>query len=499
MPMLPSGKSRRNRSACLVEQDRHASALIRHSQIRYAVAVVIGYCKPGRVGPAWKRDLSLERPVPVAFEEAQITLLRVDGLTEELTTAFMRIPSLRVIAPPSAAAARAHSVDIRAIGRDLNVAAVLTGSVERSTGGIKVVARLASVDGNRTLWSEAFQTKTGDISSVEAPIVRAAARGLGLTAPEASWKTGTPNPEAHDLYIQGRYLWSRRDADNVRKSIALFERALENDPNYALAYTGLADAYGVMAANDFLPTGEALPKAEAAAAHALALAPESAEARASLGLIKNAEWDWKGAERELRLALKFNSGYAATYQRLALNATVHGRFEEAEALLRRAQTVDPLNWMLTYNLGENAYYARRYDEAIAQANKIRSVMPGQACNLLERSYFHKGMIADARSAADCEFQGRDDSAAKLIRTTLIEGPAGASCFRSLVAQPLPDVGPFFIAGTAARLRQTDLALDWLEKALTLHTPDLASIRVEPDLDAVRNEPRFQDLVKKVGL
>jgi len=422
-----------------------------------------------------------------------------DGLTEELTGALVRFPRLRVVTRASASAASQHNEDIRKVAGELNVEAVLTGSVERSGDHARLSARLVAGHDGRALWSGTFEFRPADIASVETMIVEATARNLHLPAPEGGAKHDTANPEAHDLYIQGRYCWSRRDAENIRQSVALFDRAIAEDPSYALAYTGLADAYGVMAANDMLPPAEALRKAEEAAGRALALDPQLTEAHASLGLIKNAEWDWRGAERELRLALDLNPGYAATYQRLALNLTVHGRFEEAEALLRHAQTLDPLNWMLTYNLGENAYYARRYDEAIAQANRIRSLMPGAACNLLHRAYFQKGMLPEARAAMECEYQSHEGFDAELSRATLMEdAAAGAVRFRSLVAKA-PPVGPFFVAWTAARLHQTGLALTWLEKAYAAHTPDLASIRVEPALDSLHDEPRYREVLKRVGL
>lgn len=424
----------------------------------------------------------------------------VDGLTEELTDAFVRIPGLRVVARASATAARGRGDDLHKIGADLHVSAILTGSVERSNSLVRIHARLASARDSSLLWSETFETTSRDIAPVEALIVDAASRRLHLASAEKPGKPDTSSAEAHDDYIQGRYLWSKRNADDVRQSVAFFERALSKDPSYALAYTGLADAYGVMAANEFMPSGEALSKAEEAAAHALALDPESTEAHASLGLIKNAEWDWKGAERELRYALKLNPGYAATYQRLALNDTVHGRFDEAETLLRQAQNLDPLNWMLTYNLGENAYYAKRYDEAIEQANKLLNSVPGAAYNLLERAYSQENRLSEARAALEAEYKGKEGIDLDLCRATAMSDPARAvRTFRMLLRRRDYESRPFFVAWQAARLHQTDLAVEWLEKAFAVRDPDLASIRVEPALDSLHGDPRYVELVKKVGL
>lgn len=423
----------------------------------------------------------------------------VDGLTQELTDGFVRIPGLRVIGRTSAVAAAGRDEDIRKIGASLNVATVLSGVAENSGGRIRVSARLASTRDGRLLWSETMVTDARNIDALERPILEAVARTLRFTQQPARANPDTANAEAHDLYIQGRNLWSRRDPDSVRRSVTLLTRATEKDPNYALAYTGLADAYAVMAAGESVPPAEGLGKAEAAASRALSLDPGSAEAHASLGLIRNAEWDWQGAVRELRVALKLNPGYAPTYARLAVNETVHGHFQDAEALLRQAQILDPLNWMLTYSVGENAYYARRYDEAIAQARKIEAYAPVSACNLLGRAYLGKGMIADAWAAVECEHP-KDAFQLAVLRAVLMpDRTAGTREFRRLAAQAQPSAGPFFMAWTAAWLHQSDLALSWLDKAFAMRDPDLASIRVEPALESLHDEPRYRELVRKVGL
>jgi adenylate cyclase len=419
-----------------------------------------------------------------------------EGLTEELTGAFAGMPGLRVIAPASAAAA--HSQDARAICRELHVSAILTGSIERSGHGIRVRAVVETAD--RVLWRQTFEAKARDIGVVEPPLVRAAALSLGLSPDRTRMRSGTPNPKAHDLYIQGRYLWSRRDEADMRESVHLFERALDEDPSYALAEVGLADAWDMMADDGMAPAREALPRAEQAAVRALVLAPDSARAHASLGLVESSEWDWTEAERELRRALKLDPDYGEAWGWLADIATVRGRFDEAAALLRQAQNVDPLNWMLTYALGENAYYAGRYDEAIAEANRIRTVSPFQACNLLARAWSRKGMLGEARDAVRCEFQGRDGLQANLMRVAFTQPRAEAvRDFRALMRRPGHGAGPFYIACIAAGIGETGPALDWLDKAWAVHDPDLASIRVEPSLDSLHGQPRYRDLVRRIGL
>ena len=227
---------------------------------------------------------------------------------------------------------------------------------------------------------------------------------------------------------------------------------------------------------------------------ALALGPDSAQVHSSAALIRNAEWDWTGAERELRRALQVNPGYAPTYQRLALTATVHGRFDEAQSLLRRAQTFDPLNWMVTYALGENAYYARRFDEAIVFAGQLD--VKGATANLLHRAWFQKHDLARSRAA----LAGDHTTFAEIDRITLTpDHDAAARALRNLLSETHERLAPCFVASSAARIGLTDVAFEWLEKAYAAHDPDLASLGIEPDFDSIRGDPRYRGLLRRVGL
>ena len=419
-----------------------------------------------------------------------------NSLTEDLTDAFVGTPGLRVIARTSAVAAHGRSGDIGSIGRDLEVAAVLRGSVESFPDKVRINVQLAGTADGRPFWSGSYETARRDIAVAERNIVRAAASTLRLPIPGSAVPHETSSVEAHDLYIQGRYLWYKRDPDSVRHSIASFQAALEKDSNYTLAYIGLADAYSVLAGNNGMPSGNALPRAEEAASRAVALSPDSAAAHASLGLIKNTEWDWKGAERELRRALELNPGYAPTYQRLAFNDTVHGRFAEAEGLLREAQTLDPQNWMITYNLAENAYYARRNDDAIAYAGKLLDTSPAAAKELLARAYYQKGMVAEARAAIG----GENLEVVRLYNASFMaDRKAGMQRFLQMSEDYPQDTLLFFRACVAARLGLKDESFAWLARAYARHDPDLCSLRIDPDMDALRSDPRYRDLLNKVGL
>lgn len=424
-----------------------------------------------------------------------------DGITDELTDTLVRIPGLRVIARMSARAAGSRGDDLRSIRTELGVEAALAGSLESSGERIRVSARLASTRDSSLLWSETFEIEGRDLAPLERRIVEAAARNLKVPPPPRLPGIDTGSAEARDLYTQGRYLWYQRDTVSLRRSIAFFQQALRKDPGYALAYVGLADTYAVLGANSQMPAAEALPQAEAAAARALALSPDSAAAHAALGLIRNAAWDWEGATRELRRALQINRDYAPTYQRLALQETVHGRFQEAENLLRQAQTLDPLSWMIGYNLAENAFYARHYDAALTYAGRIRQASPAGAANIDFRTYVKRGMAAEAQAAllSLTNLPGQPSFLAELYRAQLM-GPAGARHLREILAAPHERVTTYyFIATTAAILAEKDLAFEWLEKAYAEHDPDLMSLGVDPLLDPIRGDPRYRALLAKIGL
>ncbi len=425
-----------------------------------------------------------------------------NGITDELTDTLVRIPGLRVIARTSARAAGSHGDDLRGIGAELGVETVLAGNVESSGEHMRISARLASTRDGALLWSGTFETEGRDLAPLERRIVEAAAWNLKLAPPAILPGIDTESAEARDLYAQGRYLWYQFDPESLHRSIAFFQQALQKDPGYAVAYVGLADAYAILGANSHMPAAEAFPQAEAAAARALALSPDSAAAHASLGLIRNAGWDWEGAARELRRALQLNPGYAPTYQRLALQATVHGRFQEAENLLRQAQTLDPLSTMIGYNLAENAFYARRYDAALAYTDRIRKASPANTAGLDVRIYAAKGMQAEERTALEkfSSFPGQPSLFVEGARARLM-GPAGAAHLREILAAPHDGVPTYyyFIACTAAALAEKDLAFEWLEKAYTAHDPDLASLRVDPQLDPIRGDPRYRALLEKMHL
>ncbi|MBV9180654.1 MAG: winged helix-turn-helix domain-containing protein, partial [Acidobacteria bacterium] len=303
-----------------------------------------------------------------------------DGIAEELTTRLAQIPALRVAARTSAFQFQSRPTDVREIGRRLHAGAVLEGSVARSQQKLHVSAQLISARTGFHLWAASYDCQPDQLFDIQEAIVRQVANALRvpLTPAEQAWltKPDTVDPEAHDLYLQGRYLWNQRSrGSKLEQSIALFARATDRDPHYALAYAGLADAYAVAAVNN--NAAAFAPGAKIAAKTALSLNATLAEPYAALGLIESqVEWKFADAETEFRRALQLDPRDAAAHHWRGLNLTILGRFDEAEPEFRKAQLLDPASPMIEDGLAENFYYSRRFDDAISELQSMLHADPG---------------------------------------------------------------------------------------------------------------------------
>jgi adenylate cyclase len=433
-----------------------------------------------------------------------------DGLAEDLTTALAQLQGLRVVARTSASQFAGKAQDVQKIGERLNVSAVMEGSIRKSGNQFRVTAQLISTRDGYHLWSKAYEGSASDLFAIQDDIVRQAARSLNIPVPasaEQSWaRRRTESPEAHDLYLQGRYLWSQRDSASMQRSVQFFEDAIRKDPGYALAYVGAADAYGVMAANSQMAPAQAVPLAEAAVTRALELDPRLAEAHASLGLVKSrCEWDWRSGEQEFRRAIELNPSYATAHHWAGATLMVLGRFEEADAELRKAQLLDPLSLMITEGLAENFYYWRRYDEAIEQVKRIQQIeqRPGMGSSLLVAAFAQKGMYREAIATAQ-EYAANIPAAVDLLLARVEAASGDRPKARHLVYEMERTARqgyfpPFHLALAYASLGDKEAAFKWLNEAYQHHDTSMAYIKVEPVFDNLRSDARFPELLKKVGL
>lgn len=435
-----------------------------------------------------------------------------DGLTEELISTLSKIAGLAVIARTSVMRYRASTKPIRDIGRELDVATLLEGSVRRAGNKIRITVQLIDATNDEHLWSEVYDRDLEDVFAIQSEIAQRVARALKVQIRRAE-KAGierkpTQVPEAYALYLQGRVSLNVRTEPSLRKAIELFQAALARDPGFALAHTGLADAYAVLALLEFVPPKEAFPKARAAAAKALEIDEGLAEAHASLGLVRfQYDWEWSAAEAEFRRAIELNPNYPQAHQFYADYLKAMGRFDEAIAEMHRAMELDPLSLSISTGLGHVLYLSRQYDRAIEQYRKALELDPTfvQAHLWFGRPYLQKGMF---QAAIDELTQAVTLSGASTVSLATL-GQAYAAAGRTEEAREtltkLIDrtkaqyVPSYWISLVYTALGERDEAFTWLDKALQERSSWLAWIKVEPRFDGLRPDRRFAALLGRMRL
>jgi len=437
-----------------------------------------------------------------------------DGLTEEMITQLGRMhpERLGVIARTSAMQYKSTHKAADQIGRELGVAYLLEGSVRRAGDRVRVSAQLIQVRDQTHVWAESYERDLRDILALQSDVAQAIAQEIDLRLSpqqQARMARARPiDPRAYELYSRGRYFWNKRSEQGYTRAIDYFEQAIARDSEYAPAYAGLADAYALLGSmpNGELPRSEAMPRARAAALKALALDEGLAEAHTSLAFVQmHFDWDWPAAQREFTRALELNPGYATGHHWYAFWLMAQDRAEEALQEVRAAQRLDPLSLIINTDVGEMLYYGRRYDEAIEQAR--RAVEMDSAFALAHRlvgfAYVAKRQFAlgiEELEVAARVSGGRVDVLAVLglayaeagrraeARKVLINLEQ-ASQRRPDLAQPIPMV----IAG----LGEKDQVFAWLDRAYQEHEGSLILLKVNPLLDPLRSDARFQDLMRRV--
>lgn len=319
----------------------------------------------------------------------------------------------------------------------------------------------------------------------------------------------TENLEAYNLYLQGRFFWNKRTEVGLRKAKEYFEQAIKIDQNYALAYTGLADCYNMLGAYSYLPSKEAFLQAKAAAEKALEIDESLAEAHVSITQVKEYyDWDWSGAEKEYKRAIELNPNYATAHQWYAEYLSLVGRSNEAIAEIKRAQELDPLSLIINVEAGRIYTYARQYDRAIEQFQKSLNMDPNYlpAHVFLALAYAYRGMSENAIEQIGKALElTREDDIFVLQYRGLIYSILGLIEKTNKILELLfrlsrqKYVSPFLIANMHACLDQKDQVFEWLEKAYVNRDSNMNHLKVSPALDNIRSDPRFIELLKKVGL
>jgi DNA-binding winged helix-turn-helix (wHTH) protein/TolB-like protein/predicted Zn-dependent protease len=430
------------------------------------------------------------------------------GMADALITRFGSLRQL--IVRPTNAVARYNTVgqDPVAAGRDLNVDAVLDGTIQTSGDRMRVTLQLVRVDDGTHLWTDKFEEKSTDLFDVQDLVSEKASRALALelsgTEGKQFAKRYTENQEAYQLYLKGIYFWNKFEADELKKATSYFQQASEKDPNYALAYAGLAHSYNVLGLN-FLPSGEAFPQARLAAAKALALDDTLAEAHAALGAIHLFyNFAWQEAERELQRAIELNPNYSTAHELYAYYLIATGRVEEGIAQGRRAQTLDPLSLVISDDIASGLYYARRYDEAIEQARKTIELDQKFSGGhfWLGLLYAQKGRaeeaIAELNQAISYSRQGQNIAMLGQVFGMLGRRSEAQKIIADLTKQAGQQyVSPTDVARIYAALGDSDQSITWLSKAYEQRAGWIIYLKVDPIFDSIRSDPRFTDLLGRM--
>jgi TolB-like protein/Flp pilus assembly protein TadD len=431
-----------------------------------------------------------------------------DGIQEEILTRLAKIADLKVISRTSTARYKSSPDNLRQIAKQLGVANILEGTVQKAADQVRVNVQLIKAETDAHLWAETYDRKLTDIFGVESDIAKTIADTLQakLTGSEKNAITAQPteNTEAHEFYLKGRYFWNKRTGPDLRKAIDYFKQAIDKDPKYALAYAGLADSYTLLSAYGAGSPQESFPSAKTAAQKALELDDTLAEAHTSLGqILLFYDLDLAGSTKEFERAIALNPNYATAHHWYGVGPAMSlGEFDRAIAELKRAQQLDPLSLIINADLGVAFATARRYDEAIAQLRKTIEMDPRfyyAHWNLgvaLELKGELREALAEYKKAAELDDDpivlgliahayaklGERDQAVKLLAQ-----------LQQVAAHRYVPFSTF--AGVYMALGEKDKAIDYLERAYRDHA--LSGIKVDPMLDPLRGDPRFEALVAKI--
>ena len=436
-----------------------------------------------------------------------------DGLAEELRSALSKVKALHVAARSSSFFFKGKAVDVREVGRVLNVTEVLEGSVMKAGNRLRISLRLVNAATGFQIWSERYDREMCDVLDVQDEITVAVMDALKLTLAgdqmPALFKRHTENIVAYELFLKGRFHYSKRTKDDIQLGIAYFQQAIKLDPNFAQAYVGISESYIVMPVYPYLSPQEAMPRAKAAALKALEIDPLLAEAHTVLAhCLATYDWNWRQAERTFKRALALESDNAITHFRYAQNFLLpNARVDEAIREVRQAMQLEPLSLVISAHLGGIYVCARQYQKGLEEALKTNQLEPrfmvGRA--YLAYAYCNNAMFEEALKV--CEASSQNDHARQLFMA--VAGYSYAKLGRRIeamkVLQQYKDiaksqyVAAYLVATVHAALGEADLAFATLEQAFTARDWHLLRLKVDPFMDGLREDPRFADLLQRMGL
>ena len=439
-----------------------------------------------------------------------------DGLTEEMIAQLGRLDPERlgVIARTSVMHYKHSQEQLDRIGPELGVQYVMEGSVRRDGDKVRISAQLIQMRDQSRVWARQYDRELSNLLALQGEIAQEIADEIQLTLGEhrridISRQTSIPpkTSEAYDFYLRGQYFWNKRTPEGFEKAIECFEQSTAKDPNYARAYAGLADSYALLGGYTLSPQTEFMPKARPAALRALQIDESLPEAHTALALIvQNYDWDWQTAEKEYRRAIELNPNYATAHHWYAEHLMWLGRFDEALRESERARQLDPLSMIIAADNAVILYSSRQYDRAIEKFRSVLAMDPNfSRTGMVMNAYVEKGLFADALAEVEQRRRVYGDGPWSWSALAYIYGRSGQQVQARRALDKLQQlnrhqqIDPAAIAWGYIAVGDKEQALAWLEKAYAQHSNQLTTLKVEPGYDSLRSDPRFQDLLRRVGL
>ncbi|HKQ53900.1 MAG TPA: tetratricopeptide repeat protein [Pyrinomonadaceae bacterium] len=451
-------------------------------------------------------------PLVNAGRDAEMEYLS-DGITESIINSLSQLPQLKVMARSTVFRYKGREIDPQMVGRELGVRAVLTGRVIQLNENLIIRMELVDVADGWQLWGEQYNRNSADLLAVQEEISREISEKLRLKLSgeqkKRLAKRYTESTEAYQTYLKGRFYWNKRTLEGLRRGVEYFQQAIRLDPDYALAYAGLADSYLLMGSVEYgaLHPKEALQSAKVATLEALRLDGTLAEAHASLGYVRLFDWDWSEAEKEYRRAVELNPNYPTARHWYALYLTAMGRHAEAVAEIKRAQELDPLSLPIGVGVGWHFFLTRSYDRAIAEYQGVLEMEPNfyMAHLWLGLAYAHKGLFAEALEEYERATALSGGGPLVLAAEAHAHALSGEHAKARLLLDELQElskeryVSPYYVAAVHTALGEREEAFAWLDLAYENRSEGMVWLKVDPTLDSLRSSPRFADLLRGVGL
>ncbi|MBA4123792.1 MAG: protein kinase [Acidobacteria bacterium] len=433
-----------------------------------------------------------------------------DGMTETLIGSLSQVPNLRVKARSSVFRYKGKDTNAQTIGMELNVQAILYGRVVQRGDQLTLNLELIDAPTENVIWSESYNRRQTDLVSLQSEIARDVSGKLkiklsGVDEAKVA-RTSTIDPDAYQAYLKGRYYWNRRTAENLKKAIEQFKSATDRDPNYALAYAGLADCYAVLNQYATTPASETIPQAKNYAERAIAIDDQLAEPHASLGQVNVLLWQWTEAEREYKRAIELNPNYATAYHWYSILLRDLGRFDESAVMIKRAHELDPLSSIISINLSQVYQIQNNQNASIENTLKVIELDPNYsgAYNNLAMSYLKLGRNSEAIANFEKAVELSNRADVVLRNLGYGYGVAGKRTEALAIAKELEEkyakkksMGQF-TAAVYAGLGDKDKVFEWLEKDFQ-NKEDLAAIRWSSQFESLRDDPRLKDLLKRMNL